>query len=418
MSKIICDVCGTSYADTASQCPICGTARPVEMTAGTDGSDQAEYTYVKGGRFSKGNVRKRNVESGNDNAGRGTKTGLIIVLVALIFVVITIIAFIVMKTLPSGDVNVPTIPTDVIHNPCQAIILPNREVALTNVGDVFLLNVKKSPANSTDALFFDSSDTGVVTVTAEGKLEAISEGTAVITITCGTVKIACQVTVGDGAQKVELVLNRQEITFYEEGETWLVYSGEIAAEDIVWRSDDETVAVVNEGLIVAVGEGQTTIFAEYDGVTVSCPVICEFSEEEPSLPGGITEDMGGIGEDQGGIGEDHGGIGEDNGDVGGDVANTTEIKLYTTYGAAPYNSYINSYDVTIKVGERLSFYLKDNGGTLAGVVWSLPAGNSCCWIGDAANDTDNVVKGLQPGNVTLSGSYGGQTFKCYIRVSN
>ena len=27
MSKIICDVCGTSYPDTAEQCPICGCSR-------------------------------------------------------------------------------------------------------------------------------------------------------------------------------------------------------------------------------------------------------------------------------------------------------------------------------------------------------------------------------------------------------
>ena len=28
MSKIICDVCGTSYPETAAACPICGCARP------------------------------------------------------------------------------------------------------------------------------------------------------------------------------------------------------------------------------------------------------------------------------------------------------------------------------------------------------------------------------------------------------
>ena len=27
MGKIICDICGTSYPDTAQQCPICGCTR-------------------------------------------------------------------------------------------------------------------------------------------------------------------------------------------------------------------------------------------------------------------------------------------------------------------------------------------------------------------------------------------------------
>ena len=32
MNKVICDVCGTMYPDTAKQCPICGcaAAEPVE----------------------------------------------------------------------------------------------------------------------------------------------------------------------------------------------------------------------------------------------------------------------------------------------------------------------------------------------------------------------------------------------------
>ena len=63
MSKIICDVCGTAYPDTASQCPICGCARPdhPQAAAGNSAGEQVDagggYTYVKGGRFSKSNVR-------------------------------------------------------------------------------------------------------------------------------------------------------------------------------------------------------------------------------------------------------------------------------------------------------------------------------------------------------------------------
>ena len=61
MSKIICDVCGTSYPETATQCPICGCMRPAEAQ-GLSGEAESPrtYTHVKGGRFSKANVRKRN----------------------------------------------------------------------------------------------------------------------------------------------------------------------------------------------------------------------------------------------------------------------------------------------------------------------------------------------------------------------
>ena len=64
MSKVICDVCGTTYAETAAQCPICGCARNTTDQTVADsvqtGEENGTYTYVKGGRFSKGNVRKRN----------------------------------------------------------------------------------------------------------------------------------------------------------------------------------------------------------------------------------------------------------------------------------------------------------------------------------------------------------------------
>ena len=33
MSKIICDVCGTSYPETATQCPICGCVRSSDSVA-------------------------------------------------------------------------------------------------------------------------------------------------------------------------------------------------------------------------------------------------------------------------------------------------------------------------------------------------------------------------------------------------
>lgn len=61
MSKIVCDVCGTSYPETATQCPICGNAKSEKAaTSGKPVTQDSGYAYVKGGRFSHSNVRKRN----------------------------------------------------------------------------------------------------------------------------------------------------------------------------------------------------------------------------------------------------------------------------------------------------------------------------------------------------------------------
>ena len=416
MSKIICDICGTSYADTASHCPICGTARPEHPTNVVDTGESSEYTYVKGGRFSKANVRKRN--SGNPDYGQdkpsGAKIGLIAVLIVLILAVVAIAVYIGI-TLAAGSNNARSepAPSQSISNPCQAIILPQKEILLENVGDTALLDPRKSPSNSTDEFVFDTSNPEVVTVSDGGLLTAITKGTAEVTIKCGEVTVLCQVTVGVIEPLPELVLNRQQITFTSEGETWMVYSGDIAVEDIIWTSDDESVALVSDGLIIAIGQGQTVIHAAYNDLTASCPVKCEFGSANPGGSGGITEDSGGIGEDSGNLGGSGGGIGEDGGNGG--VSATLEMR--TTFGALPYNEYLNAYDVTINAGQKLSFYLNDGTGNVTGVIWSLPDGTTCCKLGEASLDADNVLYALERGNVYLTASYMGKTIKCYVRVN-
>lgn len=66
MSKVVCEVCGTAFPETAEQCPICGCVRSgepavlEENVSAAEGTGEKSYTHVKGGRFSKANVKKRN----------------------------------------------------------------------------------------------------------------------------------------------------------------------------------------------------------------------------------------------------------------------------------------------------------------------------------------------------------------------
>ena len=62
MSKVICDICGTAFPETASQCPICGSAKASDAQTAADsqlGGEAEAHAYAKGGHFSKSNVRKR-----------------------------------------------------------------------------------------------------------------------------------------------------------------------------------------------------------------------------------------------------------------------------------------------------------------------------------------------------------------------
>ena len=92
MSKIICDVCGTSFSDTSTQCPICGSVHQGDsLISNQSNQDVGGYTYVKGGRFSKNNVKKRTNGAAGDNSKGSNSTGLIIVIILLILIVATLI---------------------------------------------------------------------------------------------------------------------------------------------------------------------------------------------------------------------------------------------------------------------------------------------------------------------------------------
>ena len=61
MSKIICDICGTTYPDTADCCPICGCSRDAAASLLGDDllmEEVMEEPRTKGGRFSSNKKKK------------------------------------------------------------------------------------------------------------------------------------------------------------------------------------------------------------------------------------------------------------------------------------------------------------------------------------------------------------------------
>jgi len=351
MSKIICDVCGTSYPETASQCPICGCVRPADAQAvaldATENESAASggYTYVKGGRFSKANVRKRNRVTQSSAAApsstgkrakpeeKKSNKGLIITAVILLLAIVAVFIYIILhffgptpsndKTNPSGSSSGtfadPTDSTPYIQEeiPCEDIVLDVQTVTFDKVNTARVLNVKASPDGTTDEMTFVSSNEAVASVTADGKITAIAPGQAVITVTCGSVvkeiTVECvfeepteatteateattEATEPSTEPQFVLALNRFDITFKRKGDSWVLYDGNISVSSIKWSSADTSIATFTRGKVVAVGSGTTTVYAEYEGQKVSCIIRCSFTEaEDPTISGsggGITEDGG------------------------------------------------------------------------------------------------------------------------------
>lgn len=329
MSKIICEICGTAYPETSTQCPICGYVRSADAAAvvtpdSTDESSKS-YTYVKGGRFSKSNVKKRNrANQKPDNAKsvgaaaavsrrqeqqpkkkNKKNIGFIVVSIILLLLLLAFVLFLVCKlfwpALPEVPAEEPSSSEQTesteLTIACESIELDAAEVTLTEVGAARMIYATASPANTTDTLEYLSSDESVVTVTDSGKIVAVGPGEATITVTCGDVQVSCQVickiesetedpteetdetteaTEEPTISLADFKAKKEDITFFNAGEKFTLYSGDIDVSLITWTSDNESVATIKDGVVTAVGKGKTEVHGEINGVKITCIVRCNF----------------------------------------------------------------------------------------------------------------------------------------------
>ncbi len=366
MSKIICDICGTSYAETAKQCPICGCVRPGDVQRVTnevnaDENGASGYTYVKGGRFSKSNVKKRAkannskaaakpaaTEGGKEKEPRNNR-GLVIVSIVLLLAIIGVVIYIAMGFFDNiaGTGKDPSTPTATgssqLDLSCRGITLDTDMVILSKAGDAHLLSYKLQPENTTDKVTFTSENPEIATVNEKGTITAVADGEVKIIIKCGDAEKSCTVycqfeqdptattapnttgsteatgttdttapvdptdsttaTTPSVPQDGTIRLNRKDITFSYKGESWELYSGDIAKNLITYTSDDEKVVTFADGKVVAVGGGMTTVYAAYGDQKVSCVIRCSFKESSGvEGNGGVSEDGG----SSGGVSEDGG----------------------------------------------------------------------------------------------------------------
>ena len=84
----------------------------------------------------------------------------------------------------------------------------------------------------------------------------------------------------------ELMLSVSSITFSTVGESENIYRGSIPAEEVLWKSGDESVITVENGVLTAVGVGECTVSAEYGDSSFLCTASClaENEEQLSSLP--------------------------------------------------------------------------------------------------------------------------------------
>ncbi len=402
MSKIICDICGTSYADTAVQCPICGCVRPAQTnTVPDEDTPNGGYTYVKGGRFSKSNVKKRNNASKKPEKQekQGGKKGTAILLIVLILIGVVAIGVILWAagvldplfgsegTPSTTPAPTPAAPTQPLEIPCEGLIISDEQIVLTKIGDTFAIDYMADPINTTDVIHFSSEDETIATVDENGVITAVQAGTTNIVIVCGNVETTREVVVGDPNVKLELL--ETSFVLKEVGETRLIYAGPIPVEDISWETSNEYMATVSNGVVTAVASGPVTITATYMDQVVTCDVLCDIDYSGSS--GGITED---------------GGISEDGGSAGTNI----ELVTWNQLGPLYYKN-----DTTLRVGETNTLYLgnSDGSGERITPTWT-------CKENEYISVSGNVVKALKSTNmqpIKVTAEFHGMTYTCLVRVS-
>lgn len=342
MNKIICDVCGTDYPETAAQCPICGCASAGAQTAAgneaADADEKSAYAPVKGGRYSKANVRKRlkenqipydpipepdpepeyeddeTLEEAEEEVEEPVSNrGLIILIGVLLLAIVAVASYIAIsmfgieigelpffnkqptavQTTPTTEPVIdPTTGSDPVSTdvPCNGLTLSDVDIFLSSVGSTWQLTATARPADTTDQIIFTSSDETVVTVDASGLVTAVGTGKASVTVTCGAMVVECPVACGEDATQdtqptqtpdgFVLKLLSKDFTLKQVGATFDLYDGAVDPADITWTTDNAQIVTVDKGIVTAVGNGRTRVHAEYGDQKVSCWVSCKLPAEQ------------------------------------------------------------------------------------------------------------------------------------------
>ncbi len=214
--------------------------------------------------------------------------------------VVTVSSTGVVKAMKSGTATVTVTTNDGGYTDCctftclqkpESVVLDYAS-ATVNTGETLTLTATVLPEDSYNKEITWESDNVNIATVEDGVVTAINPGKANITVTTveGGKTAVCEITVHQPVQKVDL--DKTEITL-NKGETAdltaTVYPSNASNQNVSWQTSDETVAVVTDGKVEAVGKGTAYItvktedgdFAAVCLVTVrQRPEAIEFSAEE------------------------------------------------------------------------------------------------------------------------------------------
>ena len=183
-------------------------------------------------------------------------------------------------TVTTEDGN-KTATCDVMVNAkVTSVSLDKTEVELTE-GDTHILTATINPDNATNKNVIWSSSNASVATVSNGKVTAVKAGTATITVTTedGGKTATCRVMVNEKIYPVDgLSLNKSIAVLYK-GETLTLTAtitpSNATNKNVIWSSNNTSVATVANGVVTALNAGTAIITAttEDGGKTATCEII-------------------------------------------------------------------------------------------------------------------------------------------------
>lgn len=322
MSKIVCEICGTTYQESAPCCPICGWAHNGEVPESAAAEEELDLDLLReeltepaapkteapaSGRkifdfdaenFDSDEEYENLVDEDTDSyedveeyeEEPHTNMVLVVFLVVLIVLLLLATGFVFFKFFLPGKTaaqeTVPTVTETVVTEPetteeptipCTNLVLPNGIQELNAEGQNWLLHVTVYPEDTTDELKYASQDESVAIVNEEGRVTAVAEGETNIVVTCGTQKIECPVTVRF-VEETEPEETEPLLPGKEEKDGGMNLGSFSIGEDEAYTEEGTSSEPPKEGVVLALKKTDIQ-FGRY-GVYTTLELDCDLSPSE------------------------------------------------------------------------------------------------------------------------------------------
>lgn len=174
-------------------------------------------------------------------------------------------------TLSGGEASVSCAVTVTV--PAESLAF-EQESYQVSMGKTLVLPLTALPEGANESYSWESSDTAIATVGADGTVTGVAPGTVTITVTGANATASCTVTVTIPPERI--VLSQEELSL-NVGSTQplaaVVMPENATDKQVTWESSDTAIVTVGaDGTVTAVAPGSAAVTVRCGEVTASCTV--------------------------------------------------------------------------------------------------------------------------------------------------